>query len=281
MRARRVLIACLPVAVLAVAVLASSMTGRGALASTPRHGVRLVLAHSAYRAGQPIAITIVNDTSSLILHGGCFTLQRQDADAEGWVTVASTHGIRLPCLATDSIPQPAGTSVEDLPLYDDLLPGNYRITLRYKPAHRMDIGRLSGPHVRSVQARLKVLAYRPGPRPSLNEQRILALAEQAASGSGDPKPTLIQHAAGTHFDAVRICCGDLVFEWNWSYLIAVRGHFTEFGAPIPPGAKPPTGTVITLVVDARTGQVTDDGVSNRYPPLAELAPVTTDRRAPA
>ena len=198
------------------------------------------------------------------------------------VTVASTHGIRLPCLAIDSIPQPAGTGVQDEPLYDDLLPGDYRITLRYKPAHGMDIGSLRGPHVRSVQARLKVLAYRPGPRPSLDEQRILALAERAASGAGDPKPTLIQHAVGTHFDAVRISSGDLVFEWNWSYLIAIQGHFIAFGAtPIPPGAKPPTGTVITLVVDTRTGRVTDSGLSNRYPPLAELGPVTTDLRAPA
>jgi hypothetical protein len=171
--------------------------------------------------------------------------------------------------------------VEDLPLYDDLLPGGYRVTLRYKPAHGMDLANLGGPHVRSMQARMHVLAYRPGPRPFLKEQRILTLAEQAASGSGDSKPTLIQHAAGTHFDAVRISSGDLVFEWNWSYLIAVRGQFTEFGAPIPPEAKPPTGTVITLVVDARTAQVTDTGISNRYPPLAKLCPVTTDLPAPA
>jgi hypothetical protein len=36
--------------------------------------------------------------------------------------------------------------------------------------------------------------------------------------------------------------------------------------------------VITLVVDAATGQVTDSGVSNRYPPLARLGKVTTDLR---
>jgi len=63
--------------------------------------------------------------------------------------------------------------------------------------------------VRSVHAGLKVLAFRPGARPSLSERRILRLAEHAASGSGDPKPTLIQHAAGTRFDAVRIWSGDL------------------------------------------------------------------------
>jgi hypothetical protein len=84
---------------------------------------------------------------------------------------------------------------------------------------------------------------------------------------------------GTRFDAVRISSSDLVFEWNWSYLIAIRGDFTTAtGVPLPPGAKPPTGTVVTLVVDARTGQVTDSGLSDRYPPLGELGPVTTDLR---
>jgi hypothetical protein len=37
--------------------------------------------------------------------------------------------------------------------------------------------------------------------------------------------------------------------------------------------------VITLVVDAATGRVTDGGISYRYPRLAKLGPVTTDFRA--
>ena len=51
-----------------------------------------------------------------------------------------------------------------------------------------------------------------------------------ASGDGDPRPTLIQHAVGTRFDAVRISSGDLVFEWNWSYLISIRGLSQTTGA---------------------------------------------------
>ncbi len=168
-----------------------------------------------------------------------------------------------------------------LPLYDDLLPGEYRITLRFKPAHGVNLGDLRGPRARSVHARLKVLAYMPGPRPTLSERRILTLAEQAASRSGDPNPTLIQHVAGTRFDAVYISSGALIFEYSWSYLIAVRGHFIDKYASGPAGSKPPTGTVITLVVDERTRQVTDGGIGNRYPPLAKLGPVTTDLRAAA
>ena len=112
----------------------------------------------------------------------------------------------------------------------------------------------------------------------MGARRILSLAEQAARGEGDPRPNLVQHAAGSRFDAVRISSGDLVFDWSWSYLIAVRGHFVALDTPIPPDTRPPRGTVITLVLDARTGQVTDAGLSNRYPRLAELGPVSTDLR---
>jgi hypothetical protein len=177
-----------------------------------------------------------------------------------------------------SIPQSAGTSQQlGQPLYDDLAPGVYRMTLRYKPAHGPNLGKLVGPQVRSAQAQLTVLAFEPGPEPRLGRHTILALALKAAAADGDPSPRLIQHAEGTRFEAVLISSGDLVFAWNWSVLIAVRGHFIAKGAPIPPGAKPPTGTVLTLVVDAATGQVADFGIGNRYPPLAKLGPVTSDR----
>jgi hypothetical protein len=258
----------------------TSLTGGGTAASTSTHDVRLVLARPAYRAGQLIMITVVNHSRSLILRSFCFELQRQGRGV--WVTVTRTHGIAVPCVQIAGVPQPPGDRAPVvLPLYDDLIPGEYLITLRYKPAHGVNLGNLAGPDVRSVHARMRVLAFRPGPRPSVSEQRILTLAEQAAGESGDPTPTLIQHAAGTHYDAVRISSGDVVFEWNWSYLIAVRGQFAATGVPIPPGAKPPTGTVITLVVDARTGRVTDFGLSDRYPPLAKLGPVTTDLQPPA
>lgn len=60
-----------------------------------------------------------------------------------------------------------------------------------------------------------------------------------------------------------------------SYLIAERGHFVLNDFPIPPGAHAPSGSALTLVVN--TGQVTDLGVSNTYPDLVKLGPVTTDR----
>jgi hypothetical protein len=272
---RRVVLGCVSATALALAAVVISLVGGGALASASSEGVRLVLAHREYRAGRSIAVTVVNDTQSEILRGLCFKLQRRVG--RRWVTVARTHGIAFPCVQIAGAPQAARTRAQvGLPLYDDLPAGEYRITLRYKPPRGVNLGNLTGPKVRSAHARLRVLTYRPGPRPTLSERRILTLAEQAATGSSDPNPTLIQHAAGTRFDAVVISSGDLIFEYNWSYLIAIRGHFTATDASYPPGAKPRTGTVITLVVDARTGKVTDGGIGNRYPPLAKLGPVTTD-----
>jgi hypothetical protein len=263
-----------------VLALTSSSTGGDVLASTSARGVRLVLAHTAYRAGQSIPVTVVNHSPAQIVRGSCVKLQRRLHGR--WLTVTHTHGISFRCVQIAGVSQRAGASAQvGLPLYDDLIAGEYRITLRYKPARGVNLGNLAGPRVRSVHARLSVLAYRPGPRPSLGEPQILSMAEDAARRSGDPKPTLIQHVIGTRFDAVRISSGDVVFEWNWSYLIAIRGRFTATYASYPAGAKPPTGTVMTLVVDARTGHVTDSGVGNRYPALATLGPITTDPHAQA
>jgi hypothetical protein len=173
----------------------TSPTGGGAAPWTSTHDVRLVLERPAYRAGQSIMVRVVNDSRSLILRSLCFELQRQDRG--GWVTVTRTHGIEVPCVEAAGVPQPAGARASSgLALYDDLIPGEYRITLRYKPAHGVNLGNLTGPDVRSVHARLRVLAFRPGARPVLSEQQILTLAEQAAAGSGDPKPTLIQQRVG-------------------------------------------------------------------------------------
>lgn len=129
MRTRRAVLGCLSVT--SVLALAASLTDWGAAASTPTEGVQLVLARHDYRAGRSITVTVLNRSRSLILRALCLELQRHDSG--GWVTVTRTHGISLPCITTGGIPQPVGTRARlGLPLYDDLLPGDYRITLRYK-----------------------------------------------------------------------------------------------------------------------------------------------------
>jgi hypothetical protein len=163
-------------------------------------------------------------------------------------------------------------------LYDDLAPGTYRVTLyaRVVPRHWRPLPPLSA---RDQILRAVLVLHRAPPlrKPKLSEARLLAIAERAAAGAGDPTPTLIQHAAGRRFEANLVAGGDEVFEWNWCYLIAMRGHFSAARAPGPPGSPPLASTsVMTLVVDAGTGQGLDVGESNIYPDMTRLGPVTTD-----
>jgi hypothetical protein len=115
-------------------------------------------------------------------------------------------------------------------------------------------------------------------KPRLTESVILRIARAAAAQAGDPSPTLIQHSAGSRARANVIDSGAIVPGRQWSYLIAERGHFVLNNVPTPPGAAAPSGSVLTQIVNAITGQITDGGVSNRYPDLARLGPVRTDLR---
>lgn len=110
----------------------------------------------------------------------------------------------------------------------------------------------------------------------LSDHQIKRIALQAAKRAGDRHPSLIQHAAGRREQANKVASGDIVPGLTWCYLIAIRGRFVLNDVSTPPGAKPPTGTVMTLVVNARTGATLDFGVSNHYPDLKKLGPVTTD-----
>ena len=88
---------------------------------------------------------------------------------------------------------------------------------------------------------------------------------------------MIQHAVGARFDAVRISSGDLVFEWNWSYLISIRGLSQTMGAD-PIRSTPTHGNRH----NARAQRAKRAGHRFRHQqPLAELGPVTTDLQARA
>ena len=130
-----------------------------------------------------------------------------------------------------------------------------------------------------VLSSLAVASPRPArAKPHLTERRILSIAKTAAARAGDPKPLLIQHSEGTRHRANLVDSGDIVPGRQRSYLIAERGRFLFTDAPTPSGARAPTGSVLTLVVDASTGEITDTGLSNHYPDLTALGPVTTDLR---
>jgi hypothetical protein len=249
-------------------------------ATAPRASgqVGLVLPGEPLTTAESVRVTVMNGSTSAIYRSLCFVLERRTA--HGWKAIRRSHGVPVACTIWAGVVQAAHSrQPEGLELYDDLRPGSYRITLFYRPVpkHARVIPKLTR-RDRSVRLPITVRRAPRGPKPRLPEKRLLRIAKDAAASAGDPHPRLIQHAAGTRFDAVRISSGDLVFEWNWSYLIAERGHFICDACDGPPGAKPPTGTVLTLVVDAADGQVTDFGLSRRYPHLRRLGHVTTDLR---
>jgi hypothetical protein len=240
--------------------------------------VRLVLPHEPLTTAESVPVTVINGSASAIYRSLCFVLERQTS--HGWQAIRRSHGVPVICTIWAGVVQPAHSrQPEPLELYEDLQPGIYRITLFYRhaPKHPRLIPKLTR-RDRFVRLLITVGPAPRRPRPQLPEKRLLRIAKDAAARSGDPRPRLIQHAAGTRYDAVRIASGDLVFEWNWSYLIAERGHFICQACSVPRGAKPPSGSVLTLVVDAANGQVTDSGISKRYPPLRRLGHVTTDLR---
>jgi len=113
---------------------------------------------------------------------------------------------------------------------------------------------------------------------SASDIRSLALA--TAAQAGELQPTLVQYARGTR-EAATTLTGSIVdglAGQSDSFMVAIRGTFTV-PKPVPPPETPSgqtvTYSVMTLVVSATTGRVTDFGLSNRYPDLGALGPVTT------
>jgi hypothetical protein len=277
------------VLVLGVLVLVASAAASALAAASPGEGqttpaVRLRLPSRALRAGQSVQVTIVNPSARPLMISDCFLVQLREPD--GWKTVTRTHGVQVPCPLSVGFPLNAQRlDRSSLILYDDLRPGTYRITMGYKilPEHWRTA---NFRHHRLVSAELRVLRFRPGPPPHISARRIRRIALKAAAGG---HPTLIQHAEGTRFMANVLAGGDLVWDWHWAYLIAIKGRFklTPGGGglpyaadphPSPPGYQPQHYSVITLVLDARTGRAEDFGASHDYPDIAKLGPVTTDLR---
>ena len=60
------------------------------------------------------------------------------------------------------------------------------------------------------------------------------------------------------------------------FLITMRGDFTANAVSRPSGAQAPTGRYLSLVIDARTFEGLDFGLSPKPPPVppASLGPVT-------
>jgi hypothetical protein len=100
------------------------------------------------------------------------------------------------------------------------------------------------------------------------------LAQNFSSVNGDSSPTSMQAVATTRYEALAVVDpGETVTDPDVdSYAIVVRGNFTAL-AKMPPGATPPTGDVLWLIVSASDNSILDWGVGNYVPDLSSLGTV--------
>jgi hypothetical protein len=120
-------------------------------------------------------------------------------------------------------------------------------------------------------------AGRPVPKSAVS--RLIKIAKRAARLNGDQHPLWATAVLTTHEKALLSATpGDTVSDRRHVavYLVTIRGRFVCNLCSRPPGAKAPRGRYISIVLDARTFNGMDDGLSPNRPPVApaSLGPVT-------
>ena len=108
----------------------------------------------------------------------------------------------------------------------------------------------------------------PPPAGPAELRKLARLALGAASGAGDAHPTDGVIVPSTRLIAERVDAGAVVDSNQPVYFVLLHGHFTANLAP--PGGKAPTGTILTLTIDPRTGESLDSGIGNRMPKLTAI-----------
>jgi hypothetical protein len=105
--------------------------------------------------------------------------------------------------------------------------------------------------------------------------KLRTMALQASSADGVPSPKTIEAVfSPNHQAAEKIVSGDIVNDHVAVYVIEVTGGtFTDNAASTPPGAPAPSGSVLTLTVDAQSFRVLDFGLTDTAPDLTQIGPV--------
>ena len=103
-------------------------------------------------------------------------------------------------------------------------------------------------------------------------KRIAGFVTDKARSLGEDHPTQIEAVLATRREATALT-GSPVADDTLIYLVQFRGHFHCAGCPNPAGAAGTSGTVATLVLDARSLGELDLGLTDRTVDLARLGVV--------
>jgi len=108
--------------------------------------------------------------------------------------------------------------------------------------------------------------------------RLDRIALRVARENGDASPAWITAVRTTHGRALTSATpGDTEPAGTDAvvYLVTMQGHFVARLASVPPGAKAPTGSYLSIVINAGTFAAMDVGLSPRFPAVApaSLGPV--------
>ncbi len=103
--------------------------------------------------------------------------------------------------------------------------------------------------------------------------RVAAIALQVAANEGDPAPTAMQAVRTTRSDTDRLEDSGSSLPDVPVWLVQVIGNFVCHDCKIPPGADPPSGTAITLVLDAVTYEGSEFGIDKKPLDLSKLGEV--------
>lgn len=118
---------------------------------------------------------------------------------------------------------------------------------------------------------------RPVPASALRTLR--AIVARVAKVNGDKAPVWVSVVVTTHEKALTSATpGDTESAGQKTivYLVTMKGHFVANDVPTPSGAHAPTGTYLSIVLNAKTFESLDFGLSPKPPPVAPatLGPVT-------
>jgi hypothetical protein len=120
--------------------------------------------------------------------------------------------------------------------------------------------------------------------PSIAQVQESAL--RIAGWNGDATPSEVEEAegtVGTVADAIEreppapmVADPETGKPWGETevYAVTMRGHFT-YNGPVPPGRAAPTGTSLTVMINARTGALVSEALSDTPPNMHAISANTT------